>query len=99
MKEQMRIFTISLIAVSVFAGAMQAEERLRVGKLRGTFVRLTEQHVGERGYLGVVIKPLEGREHVTVLLSQRQEELVARARELREGQRVGQPEGRGRGCR
>ncbi|MHC4431367.1 MAG: hypothetical protein ACYTBS_05965, partial [Planctomycetota bacterium] len=89
MKEQMRIFTIGLIAISVFAGALQAEERSRVGELRGTFVRLTEQHVGERGYLGVVIRPLEGREHVTVLLSQRQQELAAMARELREGQRVG----------
>ncbi|MHC4582723.1 MAG: hypothetical protein ACYS14_14800, partial [Planctomycetota bacterium] len=89
MKEQMRIFTIGLIAISVFAGALQAEERSRVGELRGTFVRLTEQHVGERGYLGVVIRPLEGREHVTVLLSQRQQELAAMARELQEGQRVG----------
>ncbi|UCG48781.1 MAG: hypothetical protein JSU94_03185, partial [Phycisphaerales bacterium] len=89
MKEQLRILIIGLLAVSVFAGAVQAEERSRVGELRGTFVRLTEQRVGERGYLGVVIKPLEGREHATVLLSQSQQELVAMARELQEGQRLG----------
>ena len=89
MKEPLRTLMIGLLAVSVFAGAVQAEQRSRVGELRGTFVRLTEQHVGERGYLGVVIKPLEGRELVTVLLSQRQQELVAMARGLREGQRLG----------
>ncbi|UCF14345.1 MAG: hypothetical protein JSW59_13100 [Phycisphaerales bacterium] len=89
MKEQLRILIIGLLAVSMFAGAVQAEERSRVGELRGTFVRLTEQRVGERGYLGVVIKPLEGREHATVLLSQSQQELVAMARELQEGQRLG----------
>ena len=89
MKEQCRILMVLLLVGSVLAGVVQAEERPRVGELAGTFVRLTEQRVGERGYMGVVIKPLEGREHVTVLLSQRQEELVARARGLREGQRVG----------
>ena len=88
MKEQCRILVVGLLAVLVFAGAVQAEERSRAGELRGTFVRLTEQRVGERGYMGVVIKPLEGRELVTVLLSPRQEELVAMARELREGQRL-----------
>jgi len=89
MKEQRRILMVGLLAVLVFAGAVQAEERPRAGELRGTFVRLTEQRVGERSYMGVVIKPLEGRDHVTVLLSQRQQELVARARGLREGQRLG----------
>jgi len=90
MKEQCKILMIGLLAVSVFAGVLQAEERPRIGELRGTFVRLTEQRVGERSYMGVVIRPLEAEdEHVTVLLSQKQEELVARARGLREGQRLG----------
>jgi len=89
MKRQCKILIVGLLAVSAFAGVLQAEERPRAGELRGTFVRLTEQRVGERSYMGVVIKPLEGREHVTVLLSQRQQELVARARGLREGQRLG----------
>ena len=89
MEKQCKILIVGLLAVSAFAGVLQAEERPRVGELRGTFVRLTEQRVGERGYMGVVIKPLEGRELVTVLLSPRQEELVAMARELREGQRLG----------
>ena len=70
---------------SVFVSVVQAEERPRAGELRGMFVRLTEKRVGERSYMGVVIKPLEGREPVTVLLSQKLEELVARARGLREG--------------
>jgi hypothetical protein len=89
MKKSCKILIVGLLAISVCAGVLQAEEGLRVGELRGTFVRLTEQRVGERGYLGVVIKPLEGRELVTVLLSQRQEELVAMARGLREGERLG----------
>ena len=79
---------IALFAISAFAAVMQAEQRPPVGELRGTFVRLTEKRVGERTYLGLVIKPREGRENMTVLLSQRQEELVARSRRLREGQTV-----------
>ncbi len=88
MKTQCKALVIALFAISAFAAVLQAEQRLRVGELRGTFVRLTEKRVGERTYLGLVINPREGRENMTVLLSQRQEELVARGRRLREGQTV-----------
>ncbi len=89
MKKQGKILLVGLLATLLFTGMLQAEQRKRMSELRGTFVRLTEQRVGERTYMGVVIKPLERDDHVTVLLSQRQEELVARARGLREGQRLG----------
>ncbi|MCH7916698.1 MAG: hypothetical protein IIC50_01790 [Planctomycetes bacterium] len=88
MKKQFEILVFGVLAISAFCAVLQAEQRSRVGELRGTFVRLTEKRVGERTYLGLVIKPLEGRKNMTVLLSQRQEELVARGRRLREGQTV-----------
>jgi len=77
---------IGLFAISTIPTVLQAEQRVR--ELQGTFVRLTEKRVGERTYLGLVIKLGEGRENTTVLLSQRQEDLVARGRRLREGQTV-----------
>lgn len=85
MKKQCRM-VIGLLAVLVFTGALWAERRAGVSGLRGVFVRLTEQRVGERTYMGIVIKPHERDDHMTVLVSQRQEEIVARARRLREGQ-------------
>lgn len=88
MKKQCRILMVGLLAVLVFTGVLLAEQRPRVDELRGTFVRLTEQRVGERTYMGVVIKPFEERENATVLLSQQQKELVTRVRKLREGQKV-----------
>ena len=82
MKEQCRILVVGLLAVLVFAGAVQAEERSRAGELRGTFVRLTEQRVGERSYMRVVIKPLERAIYSRELaLEGRRDEEAARIRE------------------
>jgi len=89
MKKQYGIMMVGLLAVLVFAGALLGERRQGMEDLRGIFVRLTEQRVGERTFLGIVIKPLERDDHVTVLVSHRLEELIARARRLREGQRLG----------
>ncbi|MFC1781366.1 M56 family metallopeptidase [Planctomycetota bacterium] len=63
-------------------------EQLSEGGRRGfdgTFVRLTEQRIGEREYIGIVVRSLEGQ-NITVLLSREQEDLIERARQLREGQ-------------
>ena len=79
---------VGLLTGLTFAGAVQAERDPHRAEIRGLFVRLTEQSVGERGYFGVVIKPLESDDHVTLLLPRRSEELAWRARNLREGQRV-----------
>jgi hypothetical protein len=53
------------------------------------FVRLVEREVGGRGYMGIVIKPFERDEHVTVLVPRQREELWRAARRLQEGQEVG----------
>lgn len=89
MKKQGGILMVGLLVVLVFPVALWAERHDGGGGLRGTFLRLTEQRVGEKSFMGIVIKPLERGEPVTVLLSQRQKELVTRARRLREGQRLG----------
>ena len=82
--------TLLLIALPalIFGGTLTAEERGRVREMRGTFVRLVEQQVNEQGYLGVVIKPFESDDHVTVLVPQENEDLRVAARQLREGQTI-----------
>lgn len=68
----------------------------RTGEVRGAFVKLVEKRIGELEYLGVVVRP-DGREEAMTLLVPKvrredrmvnHEELSARARQLREGQRV-----------
>jgi len=73
----------------MFSGMLWAEDLDRDGLVRGTFVRLVEREVGERGYMGIVIKPSESDDHVTVLVPRQREEHWQAARELREGQKVG----------
>ena len=89
MKKVCRTLVLVLLAALVFGGMLWAEERGRGGAVRGTFVRLVEREVGERGYMGIVIKPFESDDHVTVLVPRQREELGRAARRLQEGQRVG----------
>ncbi|MHC4174928.1 MAG: hypothetical protein ACYS9C_02360 [Planctomycetota bacterium] len=89
MKKVCRTLMLVLLAALVLGGMLWAEEHDRVGAVRGTFVRLVEREVGERGYMGIVIKPFEGGDHVTVLVPRQREELGGAARRLQEGQRVG----------
>lgn len=83
--------TLVLVAMPalIFSGTLVAEERGRGGEMRGTFVRLVEQQVGAQGHLGVVIRPFESDDHVTVLVPQKNEDLRLAARQLREGQTLG----------
>ena len=86
-----RTKTIS-IAVAVAAISLGtilfAEEDARLAEVRGVFVRLIERQVGEKAYLGVVVKPIESDDHVIILTPRESEDLVNTARKLREGQKV-----------
>jgi len=88
MKKMYRMLVLGLLAGLLFGGILWAEDGDRSGAVRGTFVRLVEREVGERGYMGIVIKPFERDEHVTVLVPRQREELWQAARRLQEGQEV-----------
>ena len=75
-----------LVAALMSGGALAAQERGEARRMRGTFVRLTEQQINEQGHLGIVIKPFESDEHVTVLVPRDNEDLRMAARQLKEGQ-------------
>jgi hypothetical protein len=89
MKKLSRMLVLGMLAGLVFGGMLLAEDGDRDGTVRGTFVRLVEREVGERGYMGIVIKPFERDDHVTVLVPRQREELLRVARRLQEGQKVG----------
>ncbi len=89
MKKVCRMLVLGMLAGLVFGGMLWAEDGDRSGAVRGIFVRLVEREVGERGYMGIVIKPCERDDHVTVLVPRQREELWQAARRLREGQKVG----------
>ncbi len=91
MKKIDKMLILVAFAVLVFGGVLFGAERDRNGRLRGIFVGLTERQVGERGYLGVVVKPMDSDEHVTVLIPRNNERLIEIAHNLREGQRLGIP--------
>jgi len=83
------MLVLGVLAGLLFGGMLWAEDGDRSGAVRGTFVRLVERAVGEREYMGIVIKPFERDDHVTVLVPREREELWQAARRLREGQEVG----------
>jgi hypothetical protein len=89
MKKVSKILVLGMLTMMMFGGLLSAEERDRNGSVGGTFVRLVEREVGERGYMGIVIKPHERDDHVTVLVPRQREELFQAARRLRAGQKVG----------
>jgi hypothetical protein len=85
MKKSHKHLILALIAVFVFGGVLGAQARDRRGEVGGVFIKLTERHVGERGYMGIVVRPFERDDHLVVLLPDEQDELAHRARRLREG--------------
>jgi hypothetical protein len=89
MKKIYRMLVLGVLAGLLLGGMLLADDRDRDGSVGGTFVRLVERAVGERGYMGIVIKPFERDDHVTVLVPGEREELWQAARRLQEGQRVG----------
>jgi len=89
MKNVCRMLVLGMLAGLVFGGMLWAEDGDRNGEVSGIFVRLVERAVGERGYMGIVIKPFERDDHVTVLVPRQREELLQAVRRLQEGQKVG----------
>ena len=89
MKKAGRILMLSVLSMLIFSSVLSAGQSDRNGSVGGNFVRLVEQEVGERGYMGIVIKPHDRDDHVTVLVPRQREELLQVARRLREGQKVG----------
>lgn len=89
MKNLSKMIIVVALTALVFGGMLQAEERDRNGAVRGLFVRLTEQKVGEQECIGIVVKPFERDDPVTVLVPRNREELVQAARRLEEGTRLG----------
>jgi len=89
MKKICRMLVLGVLAGLLFGGMLWAEDGDRHGAVRGTFVRLVEREVGEQGYMGIVIKPFERDDHVTVLVPRQREEIWRAARSLQEGQKVG----------
>ncbi len=91
MKKWFGILMIGLVGVFVFGNLLVAEDRQRGGGVHGTFVRFIEQKVGDQVCMGVVIKPNESDDHVTVLVPRRPESLAEKVRKLRKGQEVEVP--------
>ncbi|MHC4244342.1 MAG: hypothetical protein ACYS3N_12785 [Planctomycetota bacterium] len=89
MKKINRILVLGVFSMLIFSGVLLAGQRDRNGEVGGNFVRLVEQEVGERGYMGIVIKPHDRDDHVTVLVPRQREELLQAARRLETGQKVG----------
>ena len=89
MKKQRQTLMILGLVVLTFSSGLRAENRDRNGTVRGMFVRLTEQKVGDQGYMGIVVKPFDRDDHITVLVPRNRKELVQTARRLEEGTRLG----------
>jgi hypothetical protein len=88
MKAQCRIPMTGLLVLFVFAAILCSAGSALAGEMRGSFVRLTELRVEERGYLGIIVKPRERGETQTIVVPRQPERLAQAARKLRQGQIV-----------
>ncbi len=88
MKKVCRMLVLSVLAGLLLSSMLWAEDGDRSGAVRGIFVRLVEREVGERGFMGIVIKPFERDDHVTVLVPRQREEVWRAARRLQGGQKI-----------
>ena len=62
-----------MVGLVVLAGrsGVSAERDARTRTVTGRFVRLVERKVGEREYLGVLVRPLDSDDEVVVLVPRR----------------------------
>ena len=88
MKNWFTVVTMGLVGALVLSGLAVAEDPARPGEVRGTFVKLTEVAVGDREYLGIVVKPQDADGHVTILVPREPRDVADVARKLRAGQKV-----------
>jgi len=89
MKSPCKNIIVLAFASLIFAGMLQAEQRGRNEAVRGIFVRLTEQKIGDQEYLGIVVKPFDRDDHLTFLVARNRAELIQTARKLDAGARLG----------
>ena len=68
MNTSFRFLMVALV-VCAFAAYGGAETNRREGEVRGTFVKLIERQIGQREYVGVVVRQFEGAGEVTLLMS------------------------------
>ena len=88
MKKSHRTLMLAVLVLSALGGALGAQDRDRNGEVRGIFVRLAEREVDGRGYMGIVVKPFERDDHVTVLVPENFEALHHWVQNLNEGEPV-----------
>jgi hypothetical protein len=88
MKNWFTVVTMGLVGALVLSGLAVAEDPARPGEVRGTFVKLTEVAVGDREYLGIVVKPQDADGHVTILVPREPKDVANVARKLLAGQKV-----------
>ncbi len=88
MKKWFGTLMIGLVGALVLGGAAVAEDPARAGEVHGTFVRLREVAVGDGEYLGIVVKPQESDDHVTIVVPREPRDVANVARKLRAGQKV-----------
>jgi hypothetical protein len=89
MKKRYRLLALMGVSGLMFSAVLQAGDFNRTSRVRGILIRLTEQKIGEQGYLGLVVKPFDSDDHITVLLPSNRKELAQTARRLEEGTRLG----------
>lgn len=89
MRKQFQMLVLVGLVALMLSNGLQAEDSDRKGAVRGIFIRLIEQKVGDEGYMGIVVKPFDRDDHVTVLIPGNREEIVRSARRLGEGARLG----------
>jgi len=88
MGTSLRIATLALAAAVLcpIARPADADERVRTEKCR--FVRLAEMRVGGRECVAVIVKPLAGDGQKSLLVSRKQEKVLAAVRKLKGGQPI-----------
>ena len=77
-----------LVAAWMVGFAVAAEGDARRGHTRCTFVRLTEVQVGEKEFVAMVVRQVEGKREEKLFVPRRNRELLARIKRLREGQEL-----------
>jgi hypothetical protein len=85
MKKQFMMLVIAGLATLMLGSMLQAEDNNIKGTVQGIFVRLTEQKVDDHGYMGIVVKPFDSDNHVTVLLPRNRKGIIQAARRMEKG--------------
>jgi hypothetical protein len=88
MKKLCEMLLFALLLAPISSGALWAQDRDKGGSVHGTFVRLIEREMDQGQVMGVVVKPVEQDEPITVLVPWDNEDLRQAARRLHKGQVV-----------